>query len=798
MKMDSTDKVQFRDEVVPVQGIKRTVQTAIFSVNVSTEMLFCTGARLATILILIFQNVIFQSELVVMQHIAQIAVFSVAVPMELQSCTVVRMGTISIQLFLNVIIHIVQTVKSRAVLIVHVNTLRRFLFLKPQKNRILYLVIKLYLLKVLIGYQGQCGHLFLGKNQYFRVCAHLTIYEVLLTLKFTIALNSSKKLTINMSIFLITDGRSEIDPTPLTKMLKDQGSIIFIVGLGLYDRSQLETMASVGKDGEPLFYGLTNFQVVKKIADYINTVNGQGVRLNYCSLYCGCLKGSEVLYRCPSILHFNPSTSKCDLPSRAGCKSSQIVTSGREHNISETDFVGGYCPSSVSCPSLDPLGSKIFLPHSSMCNLFCGCKDGTSNLYRCPNNLHFNPKLKLCDLPSHAGCTSESNGNISNCNLYCECWQGVPRLRRCGSGLHFSGVTNRCENPSQARCQGDCAKILPTTGSVWEPESCVKDLSRMGDKCRISCLSGYELIGSSNIACTEKGWNGTGGLNVLPKCKVPEELGIEFVDNIAKEVSGPDSDFLFMLDESGSLSPEQFGTQLSFVKAVVSAFPLSQKRYAGVLTFSGSAWVDVNMKHGDTCKFLNAVQKIKYQGGTTDIRLALVTATREILKNSVHNRTLVCDNAGEMSPGSSTESYPAFARIGLRENPGKNLNQVWTLGYVRQLKGTGIMWISDIFFLKDASTFCDNSKAIQCVESRLSVLITDGQSDTDPTLAANTLKKEGNFLFTVGIGDYERRELESIASVGKDGAPLFYGITNFVVFNKIAEYLHTDVPQSNH
>ncbi|KAJ4446005.1 hypothetical protein ANN_12691 [Periplaneta americana] len=33
------------------------------------------------------------------------------------------------------------------------------------------------------------------------------------------------------------------------------------------------------------------------------------------------------------------------------------------------------------------------------------------------------------------------------------------------------------------------------------------------------------------------------------------------------------------------------------------------------------------------------------------------------------------DNAGEMSPGSSTESYPAFARIGLRENPGKNLNQ---------------------------------------------------------------------------------------------------------------------------
>ncbi|KAJ4428681.1 hypothetical protein ANN_25674 [Periplaneta americana] len=29
----------------------------------------------------------------------------------------------------------------------------------------------------------------------------------------------------------------------------------------------------------------------------------------------------------------------------------------------------------------------------------------------------------------------------------------------------------------------------------------------------------------------------------------------------------------------------------------------------------------------------------------------------------------------DMSPGSNTESYPAFAHIGLRENPGQNLNQ---------------------------------------------------------------------------------------------------------------------------
>ncbi|KAJ4443775.1 hypothetical protein ANN_05553 [Periplaneta americana] len=45
------------------------------------------------------------------------------------------------------------------------------------------------------------------------------------------------------------------------------------------------------------------------------------------------------------------------------------------------------------------------------------------------------------------------------------------------------------------------------------------------------------------------------------------------------------------------------------------------------------------------------------------------------------------DNAGEMSPESNTESYPTFAHLKLRENPGKNLNQynalysceTWTL-----------------------------------------------------------------------------------------------------------------------
>ncbi|KAJ4435233.1 hypothetical protein ANN_23811 [Periplaneta americana] len=61
---------------------------------------------------------------------------------------------------------------------------------------------------------------------------------------------------------------------------------------------------------------------------------------------------------------------------------------------------------------------------------------------------------------------------------------------------------------------------------------------------------------------------------------------------------------------------------------------------------------------------------------------------QEILSMSHYDepaKRLMGDNAGEMSPESSTESYPAFADIGLSENPGKNFNQDW----VDQLRISG-------------------------------------------------------------------------------------------------------------
>ncbi|KAJ4440817.1 hypothetical protein ANN_10663 [Periplaneta americana] len=51
-------------------------------------------------------------------------------------------------------------------------------------------------------------------------------------------------------------------------------------------------------------------------------------------------------------------------------------------------------------------------------------------------------------------------------------------------------------------------------------------------------------------------------------------------------------------------------------------------------------------------------------------------SSSSLARSPAESRSRAGDNAGEMCLGSNTESYLAFARIGLRENPGKNLNQV--------------------------------------------------------------------------------------------------------------------------
>ncbi|KAJ4450426.1 hypothetical protein ANN_01850 [Periplaneta americana] len=75
------------------------------------------------------------------------------------------------------------------------------------------------------------------------------------------------------------------------------------------------------------------------------------------------------------------------------------------------------------------------------------------------------------------------------------------------------------------------------------------------------------------------------------------------------------------------------------------------------------------------------IVKTKFRSRLTDkflrdqLRLAVILRHFINILGYLASESNEGNNSGEISPGSSTESYPAFAHIGLRENSGKNLNQ---------------------------------------------------------------------------------------------------------------------------
>jgi hypothetical protein len=73
----------------------------------------------------------------------------------------------------------------------------------------------------------------------------------------------------------------------------------------------------------------------------------------------------------------------------------------------------------------------------------------------------------------------------------------------------------------------------------------------------------------------------------------------------------------------------------------------------------------------------------------------------------------------------------------------------------------------------------------------LTVLITDGISDTDGTPAANIIKKAGNPLFTIGIQSNNTLvHLEGLASTGENGIKHFFHIKSYKDLESIGHYLN--------
>ncbi|GAB1866418.1 Peritrophin-1-like [Camponotus japonicus] len=113
---------------------------------------------------------------------------------------------------------------------------------------------------------------------------------------------------------------------------------------------------------------------------------------------------------------------------------------------------------------------QVLLSHSTNCSLFYKCDWSMPMLFECPEELHFNPVLQVCDWPWQAGCDSSWIGcprpfprcpsrypgllpHPFLCDRFYQCDWGTPRLQACPAGLYFNSRLKVCDWSYNSDCQ---------------------------------------------------------------------------------------------------------------------------------------------------------------------------------------------------------------------------------------------------------------------------------------------------------------------------------------------------------
>lgn len=144
-----------------------------------------------------------------------------------------------------------------------------------------------------------------------------------------------------------------------------------------------------------------------------------------------------------------------------------------------------------TCPAHDNPSRATLLQHND-CDKYCLCNSGKPIVMLCPPDLHYNPRLQVCDYPENAHCSNESDSTSESfmydailetatqpwqnpntckdkcpqkddpskvtllenqdCTKYCMCHVGTPAVLECPAGLIFSYRHQTCTWPYVAEC----------------------------------------------------------------------------------------------------------------------------------------------------------------------------------------------------------------------------------------------------------------------------------------------------------------------------------------------------------
>ncbi|XP_022257598.1 uncharacterized protein LOC106473456 [Limulus polyphemus] len=167
-----------------------------------------------------------------------------------------------------------------------------------------------------------------------------------------------------------------------------------------------------------------------------------------CTKFIHCAHWQPHIKDCPSGLHFNKVLKVCDWPENACCN--------------------GPCPTPIPPIGICDLCECCLIPDKLDCAAFTRCENGNSYSERCSPGLLFNPKIENCDFEKNVVCNKpgvcpEPVGLFphKDCTKFIHCDHGVPHIKDCPADLHFNPKLKVCDWPNRAGCGNPITPIPP-------------------------------------------------------------------------------------------------------------------------------------------------------------------------------------------------------------------------------------------------------------------------------------------------------------------------------------------------
>lgn len=156
-----------------------------------------------------------------------------------------------------------------------------------------------------------------------------------------------------------------------------------------------------------------------------------------CQTYIICQNGMGTRGRCPGLLRFDAENQQCWWREEVTC---------------------------FECPR-DQFYALIPVPHT--CYQFYRCYNRVPSIHTCPAGLVFDPNIRHCNFITGTGCEGDETllqtcppasetpvflADAYSCSTYYVCFDGRPIARQCAPGLHFNPILRICDLPENANC----------------------------------------------------------------------------------------------------------------------------------------------------------------------------------------------------------------------------------------------------------------------------------------------------------------------------------------------------------